>query len=154
MYEEQIAIYNNSLKAGVFEFTEKCFNELGKPFEPEGRHSFYSDIDGGFDRFWCLLSDGIVEGTVAVRRMDDTTAELKAMYLSKSLRGRGYGYKMLDLAVNYCKYRGYKRIVLDSMSSYTDALRLYKRYGFNETERYNDNQKADVFMEYDLEGTS
>jgi ribosomal protein S18 acetylase RimI-like enzyme len=58
---------------------------------------------------------------------------------------------MLDLAVNYCKDRGYKRIVLDSMSSYTDALRLYKRYGFNETERYNDNQKADVFMEYDLD---
>ena len=27
-------------------------------------------------------------------------------------------------------------------------LKQLKKYGFNEIERYNDNQKADVFMEY------
>ena len=145
---QQIVLYNNSHKAGVFEFTDKCFKELGKPFEPEGRHSFYNNIESEFDQFWCLLSDGIVAGTAAIKRIDEATAELKAMYLSKSLRGHGYGYKMLDQAINYCKDKGYKRIVLDSMSSYTDALRLYRRYGFSETERYNDNQRADVFMEY------
>ena len=41
-----------------------------------------------------------------------------------------------------------ERIVLDSMSEYAAALKLYEKYGFTHIERYNENQKADVFMEY------
>lgn len=148
---EQIVVYNGSLKSEVFKFTDKCFAGIGKAFEPDGRHSFYNDIENEFDCFWCLLSDGKVAGTVAVRRQDDTTAELKAMYLSRELRGKGCGYKLLDLAVTYSKEKGYKRIVLDSMSKYEAALRLYEKYGFKCISRYNDNQKADVFMEYVFE---
>ena len=73
---------------------------------------------------------------------------MKALYLSSELRGRGFGYKLLDTAVCYAKDRGYKRVVLDSMSAYKDALKLYEKYGFTRTARYNDNKFADVFMEY------
>lgn len=145
---EQIVVYTESLKSEVFRFTDKCFAEIGKAFEPDGRHSLYNDIEKEFDRFWCLLSDDKVAGTVAIRKEDDTTAELKAMYLYKDLRGKGYGYKLLDLAMTYSKEKGYKRVVLDSMSKYDAALRLYEKYGFKRIDRYNDNQKADVFMEY------
>ena len=55
---------------------------------------------------------------------------------------------MLEMAVDYCRDSGYERIVLDSISSYTSALHLYEKYGFKYIDRYNDNQKADVFMEY------
>jgi ribosomal protein S18 acetylase RimI-like enzyme len=145
---EQIVVYKESLKEDVFEFTDKCFLEIGKTFEPDGRHSFYNDIEKEFDCFWCLLTDDKVAGTVGIRKEDDTTAELKAMYLSQELRGKGYGYKLLDLAMTYSKEKGYKRVVLDSMSKYDAALRLYEKYGFKRIDRYNDNQKADVFMEY------
>ena len=39
---------------------------------------------------------------------------------------------------------------LDSMKGYDRALRLYRSLGFAETERYNDNDRADVFMALDL----
>lgn len=145
---DKIVVYDDSLKDEVFAFTDACFRDVGKAFEPDGRHSFYNDIEHEFDRFWCLLSNGAVAGTVAIRREDETTAELKAMYLSPDLRGKGYGYKMLEVAVGYCKDSGYERIVLDSISSYKSALHLYEKYGFKYIERYNDNRKADVFMEY------
>ena len=148
---EQIVVYNESLKSEVFKFTDECFAEIGKAFEPDGRHSFYNDIEKEFDCFWCLLTDEKVTGTVGIRKEDDTTAELKAMYLSKELRGKGYGYKLLDLAMTYSKEKGYKRVVLDSMSKYEAALKLYEKYGFKRIDRYNDNQKADVFMEYVFE---
>ncbi|MBO4494569.1 MAG: GNAT family N-acetyltransferase [Clostridiales bacterium] len=150
MQMERIEIYNASLKDDVFTFTDECFRSVGKEFEPDGRHAFYNDIEKYFDRFWCLLSEGRVLGTVAVKRLDETTSELKALYLSPELRGKGYGYKLLDLAVLYAREKGYKRIVLDSMSHYTAALNLYEKYGFTCIKRYNDNQKADVFMEYIL----
>ena len=55
-----------------------------------------------------------------------------------------------DNIVDEAKRLGYKSIVLDSMSQYKDALRLYERTGFKNTERYNDNLFADVFMKLDL----
>ena len=94
------------------------------------------------------MSTGRVIGTVAVKKIDESTAELKALYLLSEYRRKGFGFQLLDKAVKFAKEQGYQRIVLDSMSKYADALRLYERYGFKTTERYNDNPYADVFMEY------
>ena len=145
---EYIVEYSNPLKEAVITFTDACFRELGKAFEPEGRHSFYHDIDKEFDSFWCLLSNDKVIGTVGVKKLDESTAELKALYLQSEFRGKGFGFRLLDKAVQFAKEQGYQRIVLDSMSQYDDAIRLYEKFGFKFTERYNDNPYADVFMEY------
>ena len=48
------------------------------------------------------------------------------------------------------KNLGYKSMVLDSMSKYKEALRLYEKCGFKNTERFNDNVYADVFMKLEL----
>ena len=139
--------YNSRLKDEVFRFTAECFAELGKKFEPDGRHEFYKSIDEHFDGFWCLVDDGQVIGTVAIGKIDETTSELKALYVDSSYRGQGLGFKLLDHAVSFARTSGYKRVVLDSMSKYESAAKLYRRYGFNDINRYNDNAYADVFME-------
>ena len=146
----QIEPYTNVLRKNVFDFTERCFSELGKRFEPEGRHVFYNDIENEFLVFYCLISDGTVAGTVALKKIDDMTAELKSLYLDKDLRGQGWGSKLMQYAINFANDSGYKTIVLDSMSQYKEALKLYERFGFKSCERYNDNQYADVFMRLDL----
>ena len=46
----QIEPYTSVLKMGVFDFTERCFSELGKRFEPEGRHGFYNDIENAYTK--------------------------------------------------------------------------------------------------------
>ena len=146
----EIVPYEEALKNSLFEFTGECFRNIGKAFEPDGRHSFYNDIPGSFDSFWCLVEGSVVLGSVAIKKIGDGMCELKALYLSEVLRGQGWGYKLLDTAVSYARATGYKRVVLDSMSQYKDARRLYDRYGFTVTDRYNDNIYADVFMEYVL----
>ena len=45
---------------------------------------------------------------------------------------------------------GYKYVVLDSMSKYTAALKLYEKTGFKYISRFNDNIYADVFMKLEL----
>lgn len=143
--------YNDSYKQQVFDFTCTCFEELGKKFEPSGRHSFYNDIDNEFEVFFCLVDQEKVIGTVALKKVDDYTVELKAMYLDRDYRGKGLGRRLMDKAVDEAKRLGFKSIVLDSMSQYKDALRLYEKTGFKMTERYNDNVYADVFMRLDFE---
>lgn len=36
---------------------------------------------------------------------------------------------------------------LDTLSTSKEAIRLYKKIGFVDTKRYNENKIADVFME-------
>lgn len=146
----ELVSYDESYKQGVFAFTVRCFEELGKKFEPSGRHSFYNDIPNSFEVFFCLLDEGNVIGTVALKEIDEYTVELKALYLDSAYRGKGLGTLLMKKAIEEACGRGYKSMVLDSMSKYNDALRLYEKCGFGHTERYNDNLYADVFMKLDL----
>lgn len=146
-----IVEYKKEYKQDVFAFTEKCFRELGKKFEPDGRHYFYDDIEIYFDVFFCLILDNKVVGTVGLKKINDDTAELKALYLLKDLRGQGLGFKLINSVIDKAKEKGYKLILLDSMSKYKEALKLYEKVGFIKTERYNDNQYADVFMKLVLD---
>lgn len=146
----ELVQYKDEYKQRVFDFTDRCFEELGKEFEPEGRHYFYNDIEKSFEVFYCLLDEEKVIGTVALKKIDEYTVELKALYLDKSYRGQHLGSRLVKAVVDEAGKLGYKSIVLDSMSKYKDALRLYEKYGFKNTERFNDNIYADVFMKTDL----
>jgi GNAT superfamily N-acetyltransferase len=146
----QLVDYSDELKDSVFKFTDTCFSELDKAFEPEGRHSFYNDIGSSFASFKCLLADDEVIGTVGLKKIDDDTAELKALYLHKEYRGLGWGSRLINSAIDEARTLEFKTIVLDSMSIYKDALKLYEKSGFVPTERFNDNPYADIFMKKDL----
>lgn len=146
----ELVQYKEEYKQRVFDFTYRCFEELGKKFEPEGRHYFYNDIEKSFVSFYCLLDDEKLIGTVALKKIDDYTVELKALYLDKSYRGQHLGSRLIKVAIDEAKTRGFKSMVLDSMSKYKEALHLYEKLGFRNTERFNDNVYADVFMKLDL----
>lgn len=148
--EIDLVVYDASYKQRVFDFTDRCFEELGKKFEPEGRHYFYNDIANAFEAFYCLVDEEKVIGTVALKKIDAYTVELKALYLDKAYRGQHLGTRLIKAAIDEANARGFKVMVLDSMSKYQEALRLYEKCGFRNTERFNDNVYADVFMKLEL----
>ncbi|MFL6454424.1 MAG: GNAT family N-acetyltransferase [Nitrososphaeraceae archaeon] len=88
-------------------------------------------------------------GTSAVRNLKqfESTCELKRMYVSNDFRRLGIGQKLLDTAIGFAKSAGYSRMVLDSSKALHAARALYLKNGFVDIPRYNDNHRADVFME-------
>jgi RimJ/RimL family protein N-acetyltransferase len=91
-------------------------------------------------------------GTIAIRNLKqfEYTCELKRMYVGREFRRLGIGQKMLETAIDFAKNFGYKRVILDS-SKYLDAARtLYLTNDFVDIQRYNNNYRADVFMEKKL----
>jgi GNAT superfamily N-acetyltransferase len=88
-------------------------------------------------------------GTTAVRNLNqfESTCELKRMYVLRDFRRLGVGQKLLDIAIDFAKRVGYSRIVLDSSKALHPARALYLKNGFVDIPRYNDNYRADVFME-------
>ena len=88
-------------------------------------------------------------GTTAVRNLKqfESTCELKRMYVLRDFRRLGLGQKLLDIAIDFAKSVVYSRIVLDSSKALHAARALYLKNGFVDIPRYNDNYRADVFME-------
>ena len=148
----QTVHYSPEMFDDVCEFLTNSFSESGKTFDINGRHRDYRDIMGNFELFLCMTDNKRIIGTVAVKKLSDKDCELKALYLYRQYHGRKLGYELIRKAVDFAVKSGYDRMFLDTMSSYERAISLYKRIGFCETDRYNDNEKADMFMVLDLRG--
>ncbi|WP_303788124.1 GNAT family N-acetyltransferase [Ruminococcus flavefaciens] len=146
----EIKEFSADMQEAVIQFLRNVFPESGKALEPEGRHAAFADIDGNFAGFWCLFDGEDLIGTAAVKKLDETVCELKAMYLYKSYHGMGLGRKLAETAISFAKKNDFGEMVLDTVSTYERAIRLYEKLGFRLTERYNDNNIADVFMALEL----
>jgi GNAT superfamily N-acetyltransferase len=91
-------------------------------------------------------------GTTAIRNLSQfkSTCELKRMYVRSGFRRLGIGQKLLDTAIDFAKSVGYSRLLLDSSRVLNAAKALYLKNGIVDIDRYNDNYRADVFMEKKL----
>lgn len=142
----KIQKFNEKDYESVIRFLEQCLPQSGRELELDGHHSAYCDIHHSFEHFWCLFDNQDIIGTVALRKIDTEKCELKSLYLLEEYQGKGLGYKLLKTAISKARESGFNNMVLDSISSSKKAISLYKRAGFIETERYNTNDTADVFM--------
>jgi putative acetyltransferase len=100
---------------------------------PEHVHAL--DLDGLLDpavTFFSARSDGVLVGMVALKRLDDTHAELKTMHTSEAARRRGVGRAMLDHLLAVAAERNFRRVSLETgtMDEFTAARRLYAKAGF------------------------
>jgi ribosomal protein S18 acetylase RimI-like enzyme len=90
---------------------------------------------------------GEVVGTAAVRVLEPGLGELKRMWLRSECQGRGLGRRLMDACLDEARRLGCRALRLDSMAKMEAAVHLYRAYGFKEIPRYNDNRRADIWME-------
>ncbi len=147
-----IVIFNVDMQEQVNCFFEKCFSAVGIPYSPKGRHADVANIERYYmdnGCFWCLLDDGKVIGTIAIRKIDDANkiVELKRMFVLPKFQGKGYGRLLLEHAVKYARVQQYQKICLDTRKQFLVAQHLYRSVGFHETDKYNDNEHAELYFE-------
>ncbi len=82
-----------------------------------------------------LLEDagGNLLGTVGLYPISAETIELRKMYFSKDLRGRGFGKKTLERMIEKARELGYKKIYLETAKVLREAVHLYEKYNFQPT---------------------
>jgi len=92
-------------------------------------------------------------GCVAVRPIHGTQfCEMKRLYVRDAARGTGAGRALAAAAVAEGKRMGYAGMRLDTLSTMTTALSLYRALGFKEIPAYYETPVAGtVFMHKDLE---
>jgi GNAT superfamily N-acetyltransferase len=90
---------------------------------------------------------GKVVGTAAVHVLEPGVGELKRMWIRPAHHGGGLGRRLLDACLDEARWLGCRALRLDTKSRLAAAVHLYRAYGFAEIPRYNENRRADLWME-------
>jgi putative acetyltransferase len=89
--------------------------------------------------FVACLGDEIA-GVVALRAFDETSGEVKRLFVLPSFHGRGLGRLLMAELVAHARAMGYRRLLLDTIPGKMDtAIGMYRRFGFQEIGRYFDD---------------
>lgn len=148
----EIVIFKEDMQKQVDCFFEKVFSVVGIPYSPKDRHDDVADVERYYMKngcFWCLLDNENVIGTVAIRPIDNVKriVELKRMFVLPEYQGKGYGRLLLEHAITYSRERNYHKMCLDTRKEFSAAQYLYRNVGFQATDRYNDNEHAELYFE-------
>ncbi|WKZ37814.1 MAG: GNAT family N-acetyltransferase [Anaerolineales bacterium] len=134
--------------------TPKYFYDV---LEEEGELKDVDDFQRVYEQnqgiFLAVLEDGRLVGTGAMKRMDQSTAELKRLWLLEEYQGRGIGYRVVMKLFAFAREKGYSAIRLQTSHEQTRAIAFYKRLGFHEIECYN-HKTDEISMEIILNTAS
>ncbi|KAM3621692.1 uncharacterized protein V6R79_014605 [Siganus canaliculatus] len=120
-----------------------CCYELYAGFVENELQTDMYDIPGNYlsrpdDCFWVaeVVVDGRarIVGTVAVVSKQcekESYGELVRMMVSPLCRRMGLGVQMCQTVINFCKERGFSKVVLETGSTQTAAVALYRKMGFS-----------------------
>lgn len=96
-------------------------------------------------------ADGLPVGTIAFRKLNDTTCEIKRLFVTPDGRGQQLGHRLIEMCLNGAREAGYTHAVLDTGRWMKSAQALYEGFGFHDIKAYYDNPFEDIrFMGADL----
>lgn len=99
----------------------------------------FLEVDGG---------DSMPVGCAGIRRLDDTTCELKRMYVDPDARGRGIARSLLERLEDEAVALGYTTLWLETGTEQPEAIALYESHGYEPIAgfgRYKDEPKSRSF---------
>lgn len=99
------------------DFIEESVNGFIKRSDPE-------------EIIFILELDEKQSGSVSIKKVNDTTAQLDLFLVEPNVRGTGYGQKLIEKAISFSKDSGFKTIILWTNSELKSARRIYERVGF------------------------
>ena len=88
----------------------------------------FSLSDGG--QIWVAELNSKVVGIVRLTPKDPGVSELQMLYVVPHCRKIGIGKKLLTELTAYAKRKEMEKIMLDTSSPRTSAIRLYEKHGF------------------------
>ena len=107
--------------------------ELAAAFPEPGANHFSlsgSQVAAGEGAFVIAYMDGVPVGCGAIRRLDETTAELKRMYVDPGVRGSGIGRALVAALEGEARQLGVTKIVLETGTRLARAIALYEGTGY------------------------
>lgn len=135
--KELIREYVRSLRADI--------SYQGVDDELDSFPAKYAEPRGAF----IVADDGpSLAGCVGMRPLVDGACEMKRLYVRDAYKGRGVGRALASKLIDEARAKGYRAMRLDTLSSMSAAVALYRSLGFVEIDGYIENPlDGAMFME-------
>jgi DNA-binding MarR family transcriptional regulator/ribosomal protein S18 acetylase RimI-like enzyme len=98
---------------------------------------------------WFVLArlDGAPIGCGALKALDRQAGEIKRVWTAPQARGMGVASRLMDRLEALGREAGFKILQLDTNKALSEAHALYRKRGYQEIGRYNDNPYAHHWFE-------
>ena len=103
--------------------------------ETQKLYEQYNQIDKIKHAIVIFVDDKAV-GCGCFKRFDDETVEIKRMFVLPEMRGKHLAAQLLQELENWAIEEGYRKSVLETGLRQLEAIRLYTRSGYLQTENY------------------
>jgi N-acetylglutamate synthase-like GNAT family acetyltransferase len=111
--------------------TEYNFDNSFIEFFTEPIKSYFKSYKSEKGDLWILEVDNQPKGCIAiVKSDDDDKAQLRWLLLEPEARNSGYGKKLVEQTIQFCKEKKYKKIFLWTNNSLETARAIYSKHGF------------------------
>ena len=102
-------------------------------------------------RLYLAQLDSMPAGCVALKGLEDTTGEVKRMFVLATARRHGVGHALMERLMSDARHMGYQKLRLGTLDEMLAAQSLYRELGFVEIPRYRADELVDtMFFECDL----
>jgi putative acetyltransferase len=101
-------------------------------------HAFYAQYNKmiNIPNVIVFYADDIAAGCGAFKKFDNSTVEIKRMFVLPHFRGKGIAGKILKELEVWAAAEGNKTAVLETGIKQPEAIRLYEKSGYNRIHNY------------------
>ena len=133
---------------------EHYYAELARRFETGfevslSRNPDATDMTRPRGSFIVAFSDGLPIGCVGLKGGKDY-AEVKRLWVALSARGLGLAKRLMTAIEDTARQLGIATLRLDTNRALPEAIALYRKSGWTEIDRFNDDPYPDFFFEKHL----
>ena len=94
----------------------------------------------------------MITGCVLYRPLDTIpfAAECKRLFVLPAFRGHNIAARLMDTLEDAARASNLRWLYLDSKENFQAAITMYRRRGYTDCPRYNQNPEATIFLRKDL----
>jgi len=128
-------------------YAERHLSGTFSAYVDEIVYRFVANFDPQTDCLRILECNGVPAGSIAIAKADQDTAQLRFFMLEPEMRQRGYGNRLMDLALDFCREKGYRKVFLLTITAQVVARHVYETHGFHWTASYDKSEWGDGVVE-------
>lgn len=128
-------------------YAERHLSGTFSAYVDEIVYNFVEKYSSQTDCLRILECNGVPAGSIAIAKVDETTAQLRFFMLEPEMRQRGYGNRLMDMALDFCRDKGYKKVFLLTITAQVIARHVYETHGFRKVVSYDKSEWGDGVIE-------
>jgi GNAT superfamily N-acetyltransferase len=114
----------------------------------ENLHEGYF-ADDGASAFWVACRGDELIGMIGVQKTRENTAELRRLYVRDAYRRQRVGTRLVEHAIDFCRHRGYLKVVLDVAFERSPAIGVLQKFNFTHvrTREIDGHKRLDFYLD-------